>query len=239
MEFTYKWYINLVDIINNSYQIKSWNDTEDGVIIRHDIDYDLKKAYEFAKLEKELGIRNTYFLLLSSDFYNVFSEESAKYIEGIMECGHEIGLHFDEKRYGDNAEKEFLVDKIQWEARVLSELAGESVDVVSMHRPSERMLEWDLEIPNMVNTYSREFFDNYKYVSDSRRRWREDVKSVIQDKEYKNIQILIHPFWYADEENVIHDAIADFVNRANVERYDCLDRNITDLYSIMKREEVN
>lgn len=236
--FTYDWYRKLINIIEEQYIIKDWTDSQDGIIIRHDIDYDLKKAYEFARFEEELGVKSTYFLLLTGDFYNVFSENARNYIQGILKAGHKIGLHFDETKYPGESDELFFQNRIIWEAGVLTEVIEEKVQVVSMHRPSERMLDWNINIPDLVNTYSIEFFKNFKYYSDSRRRWREPVISDLMEKKFKNIQILIHPFWYLDEERDIQETISVFVNSANQDRYDSLKKNIIDLEGIMKRSEV-
>ena len=42
----------------------------------------------------------------------------------------------------------------------------------------------------MINSYSKEFFQNFKYVSDSRMKWREDVMKYVKEKQYPRMQIL-------------------------------------------------
>ncbi len=238
MPFTYDWYEKFISVARQNYTLKDWGDNSDGIIVRHDIDYDLQKAYDFASFEKKLGVKSTYFILVTGDFYNIFSNSNQKYIQGIIKAGHKIGLHFDETRYIGEVEKSFFISKIEWEAGILSEVVGKKVQAVSMHRPSERMLKWDLEIPDMFNTYSKGFFTNYKYFSDSRRRWREPIIEALEEKKYKNIQVLIHPFWYRGIESDIYNTVSSFVNSANMERYDYLDVNITNLNEIMARGEV-
>ena len=47
------------------------------------------------------------------------------------------------------------------------------------------------------------FFDGeIKYVSDSRRRWREDVDGIIAEKKFDKIQMLVHPLWYYEKESI-------------------------------------
>ena len=41
------------------------------MISRHDIDYSIEKAVELAALEAEENVKSTYFVLLSSEFYNL------------------------------------------------------------------------------------------------------------------------------------------------------------------------
>lgn len=110
--------------------------------------------------------------------------------------------------------------------------------VVSMHRPSSTALEENLEIPGMINSYGRQFFVGFKYISDSRHRWREDPDEVISSGKWPRLHILTHAFWYNDRKVNIHEAISRFVNGANRERYESLGTNITALESIMKEQEI-
>ena len=106
-----------------------------------------------------------------------------------------------------------------------------------MHRPSQKTLEADYTIPGVVNSYSGEFFNHFKYLSDSRRRWREDVMEIMRAKAYPRLHILTHPFWYQKEETDIRQTLLSFVQRAGKERYDILCDNIRDLPSIFSYQE--
>ena len=64
------------------------------VIMRHDIDFDLEKALFFAEMEAELGVQSTYFFLLRTNHYNVFSREGTDIVKRILGLGHDMGLHF-------------------------------------------------------------------------------------------------------------------------------------------------
>ncbi|MCL2163759.1 MAG: hypothetical protein FWH55_05040 [Oscillospiraceae bacterium] len=103
MEFTYDDYKILIDLLRESgYRISSYHDYEAFdrcVILRHDVDHSLRMAANFAQFENILGVKSAYFILLSSDFYNVASARSIQYIDSIRASGHEIGLHFDESKY--------------------------------------------------------------------------------------------------------------------------------------------
>ena len=43
------------------------------IILRHDIDFDTHMALRMAQIETDLGIKSTYFFLLRSNLYNIFS----------------------------------------------------------------------------------------------------------------------------------------------------------------------
>ena len=242
MQFTYRAYKDLIhNLQDNGYTISSYKDWENEprcAILRHDIDNDIEKALELAKVEKELGAKSTYFVLVTSDFYNIFSAKSEKHLHAILDCGHDIGLHFDEVRYQDIKTPEDARERILEETQLLSLAIGKPVDTVSMHRPSKMMLEADLKIPGLINSYGQVYFKGFKYVSDSRRRWREPVEEIVKAKTYERLHILTHAIWYNENEKDIHDSISAFVNAGNMQRYKAEQENITDLQSIMAENEV-
>lgn len=124
------------------------------------------------------------------------------------------------------------------EVRILEEILQTEIKSVSMHRPSKETLEADYDLSPIINSYGKRFFKEFKYVSDSRRRWREDVTEVIQSGKYDKLHILTHAFWYHDKEKDLKTTIKEFVNQGNIDRYHTLDKNITDLKSILGDEEI-
>lgn len=242
MKFTYQAYRELLSLLkekgyaNATYD--DWQQYDRCAILRHDIDTDLEKAVCFAELEQECGVSSTYFVLVTSDLYNVFSARSAKAIHRIMECGHEIGLHFDEVRYPDAAHPEELTKLIMKEAELLSYVTGFPVTCVSMHRPSRRTLEADLKIPDMVNSYGQTFFRDFKYVSDSRMHWREPVLDYIQQEKYERLHILTHAVWYQEQEMPLREVLLSYLSGAGARLWDILNENLTDLSSIIRKEEI-
>lgn len=185
MKFTYAAYQGLLQLLQEQgYKIvgyNEWESEERCAILRHDIDNDLGKALKMAELEQQMGIKSTYFVLLSSDFYNVFSKESAKKLAAVRACGHDIGLHFDEARYPECSTNK-LCQYILREAELLQAALGIPIKTVSMHRPSKKTLEANLQIPGMINSYSQIFFHEFKYLSDSRRNWREPILEIIRNR---------------------------------------------------------
>ena len=55
---------------------------EGDVILRHDVDLSLDAALRMAELEAEAGAAATYFLMTSSVFYNLSSEEGERALAG-------------------------------------------------------------------------------------------------------------------------------------------------------------
>ncbi len=243
MKFDYGSYRQLVQLlIENGYSITNYHNYQNYdncVILRHDIDTSLEKALKLAEIEREINVSSTYFVLLTSDFYNINSLSNIKKLERIIDLGHEIGLHFDETRYPENREDTASIqDQILKEKVILETILSHPVTTVSMHRPSGAILKADLQIPNMINSYGKVFFEEFKYLSDSRRRWREPVEDIITSKKYRYLHILTHAFWYNEYEEDIHLSVKRFVNNANHDRYNIFDQNITDLPSIMDKSEI-
>ncbi len=236
-QFTYSGYRDLIALVlEQGYAICNYHDYERArkcAILRHDVDESPEMALRFARLERELGVCSTYFVLITSDFYNPASAKNLAALKAIQALGHEIGLHFNEMAYGGALDAEQTVAAIRKEAEMLSNLLETSVTTVSMHRPSKATLEADLKIPGLVNSYGQTFFRGFKYLSDSRRRWREPAEEIIRSGEYDRLHILTHAFWYHDREETIEETVGNFIHGANRERYEQMRENITDLETIL------
>lgn len=241
MEFTYRAFRELLSLLREQgYAFRNYYDYEDAprcVILRHDIDNSLSQAMRLAELEAEEGVSSTWFVLLRTDFYNVFSKSGLEALRCIQSFGHEIGLHFDEASYVPALGPDEVVQNIIKECGLLSALLETEVSSVSMHRPSKATLEADYTIPGIVNSYGKTFFHDFKHLSDSRRRWREPVLDIIRAGEHDRLHILTHAFWYHEEEEDIARTVGAFIRSANKERYQQMAENITDLPSIVGEEE--
>ena len=80
MTFTFDGYRSLLWLLReHGYEVANyhnWQEKKRCVILRHDIDSSIEDATAFAALERDEGVTSTYFVLLTSDFYNVFSKAS-------------------------------------------------------------------------------------------------------------------------------------------------------------------
>lgn len=180
------------------------------VLLRHDIDVSLESALIIAELEHSLGLKSTYFVWIGAPFYNVFDPVQSRIIRQIQNLGHEIGLHFDETAYGAPALDD-LRRAVDTEARTLATVIGRQVRAISLHRPSQRMLDADFRLPHYVNAYQGRFFKEYKYLSDSARRWREGcVCTHVPGGTIQRLHLVVHPFWWTDPEAA---GVTDRVNR--------------------------
>lgn len=237
MNFTYQAYRDLLSLLQKQgYAVRNYHNYIDSprcVILRHDIDNSLSQAVKMATIEAEEGVQSTYFVLLRTDFYNPASKAGQTALRRISSLGHEIGLHFDEAFYVPSLNSNEIIKYIIKECKILSELLETEISTVSMHRPSESIREADYHIPGIVNSYGKTFFRDFKYLSDSRRRWREPVLDIVRTGEYDRLHILTHAFWYHEEETNISQTVGEFIRLANRERYHQVTENITDIESIL------
>lgn len=242
MKFTLDAYENLLENIKDKgYQFKNyrnWQEAEKTVILRHDVDYSLKKAVEFSEIEKRVqGVSATYFVLLSTDFYNVHSRDSRECIMKIVQNGGNIGLHFDESQYFISDDVE-LRKCICMEAEIMSDVIGTKVDTVSMHRPASKYLDQNICLGGIINAYDTVYFKKMKYLSDSRRHWRECVDEIIGQSAYDRIHLLTHPFWYMKEEKDLRRTLKEAILNASLEYYDNMDHNFRNLSCEVEKREI-
>lgn len=240
MEFTYKGYAELLKLLaGTGYAFTDYHhymEQERCVILRHDIDRSPRFTLPLAEIEAEHQATSTWFVRLSSDMYNALSQTSRNDLRSLQSMGHEIGLHFDEAAYA--AEDGTMEDLIRREADILANALGSPVSTVSMHRPAQHILDGNMDIPGMVNAYSRVFFQEFKYLSDSRRHWREPVEEIAASGTYPRLNILTHAFWYRDREENIEDTVRRFITSANQERYQSMAEDWTSLESVVDRRSI-
>lgn len=241
MDFTYTNYEFMLDLLKEkNYIICNYSNHsrfKKCVILRHDIDFTLQKALDFAKLENLKNISSTYFILLSTNFYNIFSKESFEILKEISNLGHHIGLHFDEKRYeiNDIESLSFYVNK---EKDILEDILGDKIQAVSMHRPSKWILENDINFDDIINTYSNHFLKDFKYLSDSRMSWRENALGIIEQESFERLHILIHPFWYSNAGETMKEKLINFIKSSKTERYNNIKGNFRDLEDVIPTNDI-
>src|SRR5688572_28789613 len=103
-------------------------------LMRHDIDFDLTAAARIAEIEAEEGVAASYFVLLRTDLYNLFSAESTAAVRRILDLGHQLGLHFDCAAYSAESTTQDLAEASDLEASILERWFGRKIDVISYHR---------------------------------------------------------------------------------------------------------
>lgn len=139
--------------------------------LRHDVDLALEAALETARLEHELGVRATYFLMTESVFYNLASKAGERALRQLRELGHAVGLHAVYPRL---------------------ELDGRFDPVVAWHNPDPEYVS--APVDGAVNVMEPPYFDPERYRSDSNQRWRHGCPhEQLARGEFEWLQLLTHP----------------------------------------------
>lgn len=206
-DFTHEAYDNLLaESVANyaflNYDLNKIYNESNYIILRHDIDMSVHEAFNLAKIEAKHNIKATYFVLLHSDFYNLFEKEITELVTKILALGHNLGLHFDSHYYNISKEEE-LESYLEFEKGILEKIFDTKIEVFSFHNTNDFVLGCKQEkYAGMVNTYSSFFQDKSKiaYCSDSFGYWRfERLEDILRAKKYSKIQILTHPEWWTKE----------------------------------------
>lgn len=215
-EFAYRDYLHLLRTIRSTGRLTDFrsvlNDQPDRyVVLRHDVDFTIERAYRLAKIEHDEGVQSSYFIMVDSEFYNAFSPRHTALLREMAAMGHHVGLHYQspEGEHGDEA----ILNDIQYKLQLLSGITGRPADRFSYHRPSRADLTRALDA-DIVNAYAPAFFTYYageapagplnvKYISDSMGQWNFTQPFTRPDEAFfaahERVQILAHPCWWTQE----------------------------------------
>ena len=201
------YYYKLIDMLNKKYIFRlfsNFNENENYVILRHDVDLSIHAAVKLANFEYDKGIISTYFINIHSKFYNTFEKIIMDYIKDIINYRHKIGLHFDFNLYNIN-DKEELEKYLEKEKNILEDIFEQSIDVFSFHNPNSIIINKysNYYYSGMINTYSEYFMKKVYYCSDSTGIWKNDnLDKVLKEKNIKWVQVLTHPVWWTNKKNM-------------------------------------
>ena len=199
--FSYDTYSILLKKITESKTCLSFGDFKknrvnyDFLLLRHDVDYSPELALKMARLEADLGIKATYFILLSSPHYNLLNSQFIQFPRKLTKMGHEVGLHYDVEVFEAFTSKK-QIELLKLECELLSSLACKEVKSIAMHNPSTSG-EDIFKKTNFINAYADQFTKEISYFSDSCGAWRNEfIDCVIKNDFPSQMQLLIHPiFW--------------------------------------------
>jgi hypothetical protein len=177
-------------------RFRDWR--RDGLLLRFDVDFDLRSAPVVARALADLDIPATFFVLTSADTYNVTSARSRARLAVIASLGFEVALHFDPTVYPD-ADKKTLADRMNAERHVLAGSAGVEVHSVSLHNPSVHGAYPMFD--DIVNAYDPALFVDRYYLSDSRRSFsgKDPFAFLAAATDGKARQIVLHPEHYVTD----------------------------------------
>jgi len=139
------------------------------LLLRHDVDLSLEAALEVAEVEARADAVATYFLMLRSEFYNLFSPAGDAAVERLRELGHRVGLHA-------------LWPHVDSDDRFDAVLAWHNPDPEYMREP----------VDGMTNVMTAPWADVYR--SDSNQNWRQGCPhEELAAGTFERLQLLTHP----------------------------------------------
>jgi hypothetical protein len=160
-----------------------------NIFVRHDVDADLGAAIAMARLEREVDVRSSYYLMPCSQYYNLFGPEGREAVRVLQESGHLLALHcdLDQPRDAELADDEILEVVERDFALVDRFYPGLFERDVSFHVPPKSVLWRD--IPGVHNAYGPDWRD--RYYSDARGRF--DYGDPEDHADGEPIQVNLHP----------------------------------------------
>ena len=203
--FSFEDYRKILSIIKGTGHQADYKEAikrEKFIIMRHDVEYSVERAYDLANVEESMDFTSTYFFQWTNNSYNILSKRNMAMVKDIHEKGHTIGLHF---ALNGMTDMELIRKQIVKEMSMLSEMLGFKVDVFSVHRPSKDVLRENIKFPDILNAYQNDFFTfaesvtietpvDVKYMSDANHIWRYGYPDEQNILSHDKVQILTHPF---------------------------------------------
>jgi hypothetical protein len=192
-EFTLDSYTTLLQYLREIYTITPFCSASKtnvpSLILRHDIDYSIENALRMARIERNLEIKSTYFVLIKCEFYDAFEDKNVADLKEISKLGHEIGLHFEPHQYrfyNQSMKKTFKAEISQLEA-----LLDEKVRSISRHGP------WDRDAFASIKGYinaNHPFWRSDLFIHESCRAWTPfEGLPILLNSPPRRVQLLIHP----------------------------------------------
>jgi hypothetical protein len=145
------------------------------LFLRHDVDLSLDAALEVARIEHELGVPATYFLMTESVFYNLDSSAGEDALRELRSLGHAIGFH--------PVHPHFDID--------------ERFDpVFAWHNPDPDFISEPRN--GAANVMAPPYYAPGRYRSDSNQNWREGCPhDELAGGAFDWLQLNVHPVIWA------------------------------------------
>src|SRR2546426_7623180 len=175
--------------------------------LRHDVDFSLKMAVEWARVNASIGVSATFFVLLRASSYNLHGYRAADRLGELDRLGQRIGFHYASPLGHKGSYDEHLRSDFSAAHAIFPGLRP----VFSWHNPAIEVLEAHRErsqIGSLLNVYSSRFTTDVAYHADSNMRYTVDELIRFVTDGPQRVHLLLHPvYWMGGGENVA-DALA-------------------------------
>jgi hypothetical protein len=207
--FDRKTYMKLIKYLGQAYKIIPFSERPQEdipfLVLRHDVDLSLLPALKMSEIEHDMGIKSSYFVLLSSKHYNSLEGRNIRAIKQISALGHEIGLHYDTYQYECYGRNN--IDGLKMELQVLERIIGRKVTTISCHTSNARPLL--LKTDGCINADDPNLRDIY--VHDSRKLWTVKSLSTLLNNPPERAQLLIHPYHWEGKVHPVFNALNELL----------------------------
>lgn len=237
--FSFEDYKDIIRIIKSTDRYMDYHKaltSDKFILMRHDVEYSVERAYELAKVESSMDFTSTFFFQWTNNSYNILSRKNKDLIKDMHERGHTIGLHF---ALNGMTDMERICKQIAKEIDILNSMFEFKIDTFSIHRPSKDVLRENIKLPGIINAYQDEFFTfaenvtentpvNVKYLSDANHIWRygyPDEKNIL---EHDKVQILTHPFAWCKQGYDNFDNYKSLIKEKYIELVNSVDNECKD-----------
>lgn len=209
--FSFEDYQKIIRLVKESGRAANFREAltmDRFIIVRHDVEFSVDRAYEISLLESEMDFCSTFFFQWTNNSYNILSKRNMDKIKQMYHNGHKIGLHYAVCGLMEMGQIRAQIAK---EMRVLSEMFEFEISEFSIHRPSGELLRENIHLPGVLNAYQDDFFTfaenvtadtplKVRYFSDAQHRWNYGLVPDAETLEkYDKIQILTHPYSWTRE----------------------------------------
>ncbi len=138
--FSFEDYRKIIDIIKSTGRHMGYKEalgSDKFILMRHDVEYSVERAYALAKVEESMDFTSSYFFQWTNNSYNILSRKNMAMVKDMHERGHVIGLHY---ALNGMTDMELIRKQIVKEMNILSEMFSFKVDIFSIHSPSNDIL---------------------------------------------------------------------------------------------------
>jgi len=179
--------------------VKHCSVQEPFILLRHDIDFSLKRALQLVRLEHSLGIVSTIFVRIHASGYNLFDLYNYAILRQFRSWGCEIALHH-EPLFAQLTREEPL-RLLHRAKRVLESVLDEPVHGLVSHTPRLAPYVPDFTVQDLAQcgfcyeAVEPRFTQENLYLSDANRRWRRGCLCRHLGQQ-RRITVLVHPYWW-------------------------------------------
>lgn len=170
------------------------------LVLKHDVETDVEKAYEMAKIESKFGHRGTYYV----QAYLMNDSKNIQLLKQMQNMGHEISYHYDvmDSCHGnlDKAIAEFETNRRVFESngfelKTLCQHGNPIVERVgyTSNRDffrSKRVQELYPELSDIMVNFKQSYNTDYTYFSDAGRQFKmiyDPINNDIVNSDKKNV----------------------------------------------------